>query len=77
VGLLSGGEGLMRIFNFIPRPKVAKQWLRAKYAVRLAESLYQAEKCSTHAKLDDLNVVEQQRYHRIAEHAISLLETDL
>jgi hypothetical protein len=65
---------------FLPRPKPdgpSADWIRSLRTIDVAEALYRVEKMSKFAKLDDLLPFEQARFHRIAEHAVTLLKEDL
>lgn len=59
-----------------PRPMslVQRDLVRSTYALRVAEAIYQAHLCSSHAKLSDLSPVEQIRYHDLAGHVMALLQ---
>lgn len=69
----------MSWFRPEPRPTVkldtARAYVQSLRAIDVAEALFRYERLSKHALLTDLSVPDQQKYHRIAEWAIRLLDT--
>jgi hypothetical protein len=48
--------------------------LRSRYLWSVAQELYRCEKCSSHARLDDLSVPEQLKYHNAAAQAWAAIQ---
>jgi len=62
----------MRVSD-VPTVATMRALIRARLAVDVAEALYRVEKCSKHAKLEDVPIPQQAIYHQTAEQAVDTL----